>query len=281
MRFSSLVSSLLLLSSLALASSEPPATAVVDDTAPEKSNQSTADEADEADEANEEMIVLGQLQVARTRQMVVTKLQRMGYAEVKRKNGRSILRHRAAYKPTVILDDDGWVSLKRSPLKIDPPGKKSNKLRYLWCLPPFTITPACIKPGGQLISRRKLSGHKERVVKQITPYLREWKGAVITHSMDARLSKEIPDLLDEIWEQGQAGDGPFLESHAQRRAAIFDFWANRSCVKEGGLAREVARDFIVEIIQNSATPASRSELRKTNKLQRCPDARPLPLSSDH
>jgi hypothetical protein len=273
MRFSSQVSSLLLFWGLAFS-----AEAADPEKVPAPNSVDVPEEP-----AQEEMIVIGQMRVATTRERVVTKLKRMGYHPVKRDNGRTIIRHRAAYKPTVILDDDGWIMLKRSPIKIDPPGKKRNKLRYLWCLPPFTLTPACIRPGGQLIHPKKLSSEKGRIVARIKPYLREWQDAVGTHAMGSRLSEGIPDLLDAIWERGsqEEEDGPFLKSPAARRAAIFSFWAGRSCVDEGQKARNLAADFILNTIQYSTSPATHKEIAAANAAQRCPDVPLLPTPPDH
>jgi len=273
MRFSSQVSSLLLFWGLAFS-----AEAADPEKVPAPNSVDVPEEP-----AQEEMIVIGQMRVATTRERVVTKLKRMGYHPVKRDNGRTIIRHRAAYKPTVILDDDGWIMLKRSPIKIDPPGKKRNKLRYLWCLPPFTLTPACIRPGGQLIHPNKPSSEKGRIVARIKPYLREWQDAVGTHAMGSRLSEGIPDLLDAIWERGsqEEEDGPFLKSPAARRAAIFSFWAGRSCVDEGQKARNLAADFILNTIQYSTSPATHKEIAAANAAQRCPDVPLLPTPPDH
>jgi hypothetical protein len=273
MLFSFLASSLALHAGLAFAD-EPP-TPEPSVTVPQ---QLTSIEA-----SHEEMIVIGKMRVAKTRAMVEIKLKRMGYHSVNQKNGRTIIRHRAAHKPTIIVDDDGWVRLKRSPIKIDPPGKKDSKLRYLWCLPPFTITPACIKAGGQLIHRRRHLNHKDRVLSQIKPYLREWTDAVIDHAMDARLTEGIPDMLDAIWAHGtpEQTDTPPLPTPSARREAILHFWASRSCTKEGEQARVLASDFFNETIQNSPNPANFSEIAATNTAQRCPDAKRLPNPYDH
>ena len=129
--------------------------------------------------SNEEMIIHGESVVAKKRGDLERKLRRLGYDKFVRKDGRTLVRHRTAFKPTVVIDDDGWMMVKRSPIRIDPPGKRDNKLRYLWCLPPFTITPLCIKVGGQTVSRRRLQAHKERVVQGTQGYAREWRTAVI------------------------------------------------------------------------------------------------------
>ena len=192
------------------------------------------------------------------------------------------LLERSSYKPTVVIDDDGWMMVKRSPIRIDPPGKRDNKLRYLWCLPPFTITPLCIKVGGQTISKRRLQSHKERVVRGTAGYAREWRTAVIELAMDSRLGRDIPNMLDSIWTKGHTGEaeGMVLDSYADRRDALMQFWSGRSCVAEGEQARKLVHDFIVYEVQQSDHPATAEEIRQANAAQRCPNTTLLPLPND-
>ena len=236
----------------------------------------------EPSSSNEEMIIHGESVVAKKRGDLERKLRRLGYDKFVRKDGRTLVRHRTAFKPTVVIDDDGWMMVKRSPIRIDPPGKRDNKLRYLWCLPPFTITPLCIKLGGQTVSRRRLQAHKERVVQGTQGYAREWRTAVINLAMDSRLGRDIPNMLDAIWSEGHTGEegGMVLDDYAERRQALMQFWAGRSCVKEGAQARELVHDFIAYEVQQSPHPATAEELREANAAQRCPDATPLPLPGD-
>ena len=229
----------------------------------------------------EEIIVYGEMEIARKRAKVIQNLKHLGYREATRRDGRSIMRPEAPYKPTIIVDDDAWMHVKRSPVRIDPPGKDDNNLRYLWCLPPFTITAACIQVGGQVIAERKLAHFKGDIARATSYEMRQWRKAVIAHAMDKRLGEEIPDMLDRIWEQGKAEDenNVLLLEHSERRSAIFDFWASRSCVPEGEAVRAVAADFITEVIQHSEHPATDSEIRSANEKQRCPASKMLPIES--
>ena len=229
----------------------------------------------------EEIIVHGEMEIQRKRAKVIQNLRHLGYREVRQKDGRSIMRPAAPYKPTVVVDDDAWIHVKRSPVRVDPPGKKDNKLRYLWCLPPFTITAACVQVGGQVIGERKLAHFKGDVARATDYEVRQWRGAVIAHAMDKRLGEEIPDMLDRIWEEGKTDevDETLLPSPFDRREAIFEFWASRSCVPEGEAVRIVTADFITEVIQHSEHPATSEEIEKANTQQRCSDAEALPIES--
>ena len=156
MQFSFLVSSLLFFANPVFANDED----VQKDNEQEDSTTTTEDDSVPVPPVAE-IIVFGEMEIQRKRAKVIENLRHLGYREVKEKDGRSVLRPAAPYKPTVIVDDDAWIHTKRSPVRVDPPGKKDNKLRYLWCLPPFTITAACIQVGGQVISERKLAHFKE------------------------------------------------------------------------------------------------------------------------
>jgi len=238
----------------------------------------TGEAPEEPPPASEEIIIHGQMEIARKRAQVIQNLKHLGYREAARKDGRSIYRPKAPYKPTVVVDDDAWIHVKRSPVRVDPPGKKENKLRYLWCLPPFTITAACVQVGGQVISDRKLAHFKDDVARATDFEIRQWRDAVIAHAMDKRMGEEIPDMLDGVWEQGrtEASDGPILTEHIDRRRLILEFWSSRSCIPEGAEARRIAEDFITEIIQHSENPATASEILAANERQRCSDSLPLP-----
>ena len=99
-------------------------------------------------------------------------------------------------------------------------------------------------------------------------YAREWRTAVINLAMDSRLGRDIPNMLDAIWSEGHTGEegGMVLDDYAERRQALMQFWAGRSCVKEGAQARELVHDFIVyEVQQSLPHPATAEELREERR----------------
>lgn len=232
-----------------------------------------AEEPAQAPPATEEMIVTSDSVIARRRQAVINNLKALGYRKKKSKDGRTTFSPTIPWKPTVIIDDDAYIILKRTPIRIDPPGDKNNKLRYLWCLPPFTITKACIQTSGMTVGTRKLAHAKETVVRATHPELLRWRAAVIAKAMDKRVHTEVPDLLDDIWERGlPAGqDGPRLLDPSERRAAIMQLWSSRSCTPEGAKVRTVVADFMRYEIQASDTPASGEEIAQANASNPCGD----------
>jgi hypothetical protein len=221
----------------------------------------------------EEMIVFGDLEVSRRRGEVLQNLKALGYREKKRRNGRSLLVHNIPYRPNVLVDDDGYIVIRRAPVRIDPAGEKDNKLRYLWCVPPFTFTAACIRTGGQVVSPRKLQRYKHDVARATAYEVRQWREAIIDRAMEKRLGEEIPDLLTDIWERGLPGEmgEALLLDPASKRAAILKLWSSRACNKAGQQVRELVADFVRYEIQNSEFPPSTAELRAANARNNCGD----------
>jgi hypothetical protein len=232
-----------------------------------------AEDPAQAPPASEQMIVTSESLIARRRQAVINNLKALGYRKKKSEDGRTTFSPIIPWKPTVIIDDDAYIILKRTPIRIDPPGDRGNMLRYLWCLPPFTITKACIQTSGMTVGTRKLAHAKEAVVRATHPELRRWREAVIAKAMEKRVNTEVPDLLDDIWERGlPAGEGgPRLLDSAERRAAILQLWSSRSCTPEGAQIRTVVADFVRFEVQASDTPASADEMARANAANRCGD----------
>lgn len=218
-----------------------------------------------------ELVVFGDLQVAARRNELDIGLRQQGYRMGVRKDGHTVYRPEDPWKPTVIVYDDGFVRLKRSPVRFEPPGQRSdsNKLRYLWCLPPFT--PMCLRVGGQLVSKAKLDPQKARVLAATHPQVTAWREALVGRAMEAKVGRELPDRLDQLWATGRPleGEGPALATPEARRAAMLDHWSSRTCTPEGAAVAEVVALFLEYEVQASATPMTAAEQSRANAAQRC------------
>lgn len=211
------------------------------------------------EEAGETIIVYGERDIARKRAILERDLRRLGY-KAHDKDGYTVYRPESPWEPSVVLYDQGFMILKRSPVRFEPPVKGSSNLRYLWCIPPFT--PLCVRPGGQLVSKRKLQGSKTRLFDQIKPDAEAWQKAIVAQGTHERLDEELPRMLVDTWDSGAPIEegGPELPSPEARRAAILNLWATRADTPEGASARSVIADFIRYEIQSSPTPASPAEI---------------------
>lgn len=222
-------------------------------------------------EVDSEIVVFGDLQVAARRAELDRGLRAQGYRMGIRKDGKTVYRPEAPWKPTVVVYDDGFVRLKRSPVRFEPPGHQagSNKLRYLWCLPPFT--PMCLRIGGQVVSKRKLEPQKAQVLTATHPQVGAWREALVGRAMSRKVGTELPDRLDQLWATGRPleGEGPLLTAPADRRAAILAHWSNRTCTPEGDAVADVLALFLEYEVQESEAPVSAEEQAAANAAQRC------------
>lgn len=232
-------------------------------------------------ESGGELVVFGDLQVAARRAELDQGLRQQGYRVGIRKDGKTVYRPEDPWKPTVEVYDDGFVRLKRSPVRFEPPGQRSgsSKLRYLWCLPPFT--PMCLRVGGQVVSKRKLDPQKARVLTATHPQVGAWREALVRRAMDTKVGRELPDRLDQLWTTGRPleGEGPPLLDPSARRAAILGHWSTRTCTPEGDAVAEVLALFLEYEVQPSTTPMDAAEQDRANAAQRCGRRLDLVVSS--
>lgn len=223
--------------------------------------------------AGEEMIVYGDLIIRKRREALTEDLMSQGYRPGKDKGDYTIYRPDNPWHPSVAVYDEGFVVMKRTPVRFDSPIAGHSNLRYLACVPPLTIL--CIRPGGQIVSPRKLDQAKGRVAIAIDPELDAWQEAMAARSTRIRVEQEVPALLEAVWQRGdplQAG-GERLETPEARRAAIIDFWASRAQTVEGDKVREAVELFVRYEIQTSSWPVTAAEAAAAE--QRCGCGRKL------
>ena len=251
---------LAVLSPPALAQASPPA---------EDGDEADSDDEEVVLSGDEEMIVVGALEAQRRRQALEQDLRDLGYRAGKKKEGRTVYRPEVAWHPTVIIDDDGYAIIKRSPVRFEPWVEGRTNLRWISCIPPFTIM--CVRIGGQVVSSAKLTPKKQAVAEGIDPSLDAWRAVVVSNAMSHRLGEDIPDMLQALWAAPPATD-PLLATPAARRAALLEFWVSRACTPEGAQARSVTADFLRYEVQPSADPVTPEELAAVNARRQCGDA---------
>jgi hypothetical protein len=214
-------------------------------------------EAAPPDDPVEIVIVEGDLRVARERAELEAAIQDLGYRGGVNKGDRVVFRPEIAWKPTIVLYDDGRIALKRSPVRF---GLDDDLPKGLYALCP--IRPdLCVRLGGQVIAPRKLDGSKEAVLEATRTDHAQWTEALVDRNMTDRRDQAVPDALDALWTRGAAMDGgPPIEDVAARRAAILDFWASRTCTDAGDAIADVAAAFIRNEIQSGPDAASAEEI---------------------
>ncbi|MEC8423483.1 MAG: hypothetical protein VX000_06875, partial [Myxococcota bacterium] len=228
-------------------------------------------DAEEASNPDGEIVVFGELQVAARRAELDREIRQLGYRSGVRQDGRTVYRPDDPWKPTVIVFDDGFVRLKRSPVRFAPPGQtaRSSRLRYLWCLPPFT--PMCVRLGGQVVSNAKLEPQKARVVAATHLEVTAWREAIVKQAMTQKVGTELPNRLDELWANGRPleGDGPLIVPWAERRLAMLAYWSDRTCTPEGDAVADAVALFLEYEVQESNHPVTAAEQHAANAAQHC------------
>ena len=223
-------------------------------------------------ESREQMIVTGKetitvydMRIAERRQAIVKELRDLGYTQVKRKDGRAVFRSNVAWHPDVLLYDDGFMIMRRSPPRFEPPDAPG-----IWGgpLPCLLILP-CVHIGGVLVAGSKLEPQKSEVALETHDVVEAWRDAIVDDAMRERLSIGIPAMLDAIWFGGSGPDGESLPTPEDRRKALLDFWATRAATPEGDEAREVTAAYIEQMVETSDTPCTDAEIAAAEATCKC------------
>jgi hypothetical protein len=235
------------------------------------------DEAQESEEAQEEMIIEEDVAVERARAQLDRRMRDLGYREGQDKGDRVVYRPKTAWKPSVVVHDEAFVIIRRTPPRFEPWIGPGAPIRYLSCIPPFT--PMCIRLQGVLLSKRRMLTQKSRLTESIEPMVHTWREAVVGRAMKFRVEEELPGLLDDIWFEGIPLDSrkPLLVDAASRRAEILTLWASRTCTSEGDQVREVVSDYLIWEVQRSQSPATEAEVAVANEVCTCIARLPWPL----
>jgi hypothetical protein len=233
------------------------------------------DEISSEEEAAEEVIVYGEILVARARRRIVNELESQGYRREIERDGKVIYRHDSPWKGQVVLHDDGWVQMERSPLRFQPKaadrGATPSATQWMSCL---TIV-ACLRPGGILISKRKLATQKRRTYDGVAGEIHDWSERIADLAVDRKV-EGLPERLTEMWEHGVPLDGHQpLVTVAERKAALLSFWATRTDTVWGEEVRQTVEAFIRGEVQYGEHPFTDDEITAFNAVSGA--GRPLSL----
>ncbi|MFH1468976.1 MAG: hypothetical protein ABIO70_31610 [Pseudomonadota bacterium] len=221
-------------------------------------------------DAPDETIYVEDQAVIRARAEVGLALRELGYDRKRVRNGREVYTNADPWKPQVLVDDDGWMLVRRAPPsfgKPDMPGIWGGPLGYLVCVAAPT---SCIHIGGWVVSKHKLGWAEHEVVEQSRASMDNYQQALLARNLRRRTGEELPSLLEALWEHGESpASDTLLETPEARRAALLDLWATRTCTDWGDEAREVVRLFMQYEVQESATPFTREEIGAANARRSC------------
>ena len=236
-----------------------------DSAAPQAASSTQESGAQAEEEAPDEEIVVSDHAVIKAREQVGLALRDLGYHKKRTRNGREIYANDAHWKPWVVVDDDGWMIVKRAPISFSKPelrGIWNGPLGYIVCV----VNPtACVHVGGLVVSKRKLAWQKQAVVEGVGPAMDRYEEALVLRALSQRMGEEIPEALDALWLQGQALQGQaVLADWEARRQALLEFWVSRNDNDWGFQARQAVRDFIAYEVQESPHPFPPAEIEAAN-----------------
>jgi hypothetical protein len=250
--------------------------ALAQDPEPDPAAAESGEAAGELEEPDEVLYVDDQA-VVRAREELGLALRELGYARRRTRNGREIYVNEVPWKPQVVVDDDGWMVVRRAPPsfgKPDLPGIWNGPLGYIICVANPT---ACVHIGGWVISDRKLAWHKEAVVSHTVPTMDRYEEALVDRAFGQRTGEWIPASLEALWERGEPIEGPgVLETYPERRAAMLELWTSRNCNEWGAAVRAVVRDYMQYEVQAGPHPFTAEEVAWANIARHCEE----PLSID-
>ena len=231
--------------------------------------------------ADEEIFVYDEA-VKRAWGEVQQDLRDLGYERKRSRDGREIYANEVGWKPTVIIDEDGWMRVKRAPVTLGKPelsGIWRGPLGYLVCVVQPT---ACVHIQGQIVSGRKLAPQKLKVTRQLDPALDQYREAISKQAMFRWTDQDLPQALDDLWQAGVSigGDTPGVFSQgAERRQALADFWTSRLNNEWGAGSRRVARAFMEYEVQQGPFPFTAAEIEAINQRRSWGEPLALPLPS--
>lgn len=211
-----------------------------------------------------EVIVYGELEVAKARQAIVDRLAELGYdTEVLDRGNKTVYRHDNAWYGEVVLYDDGWVQVKRQPLRVEgrqmPWAKRNTPVAWAGCL----IWPwLCLRSTGATYGERKWRSRETATVDGIAPKVLVY-GDKVADLATSRTIDTLPDRLTALWERGTPLDDAHapLATYDRRRRALYEYWVTRTDTSWGWAVREAVEAFCRAIVQTSDHPFTPNELQ--------------------
>lgn len=227
----------------------------------------------------ETIVVTDEAEVKRRQAELVESLEGLGYEKKRGRDGRTVYVTDTPWEPKVIVDDDGWMIMRRRPVVLTDPDLPDHwwfsdtPVEYLTCV----VAPhLCVRLGGLVISPKKLGHKKAAVVMASEDELRAWGDAIADHALSERLYEGLPEELDRIWYEGVTADGLTLGAPEQRRAHILELWISRTDNRWGDAARGAIEAYMEYVIQESPHPYTAAEIEAANARRTCQRALVLP-----
>lgn len=209
-----------------------------------------------AEDDPQTVIVYSEFLAEQARKKVMQEAQDMGYTKVIERGDRVLLRHELPWKGDVVLHDDGRMEFKRQPVRFQPPFNPDKPASWLACV----LVPICIRPGGQIVSPRKLHGYERDVFETLSDEVTDWNDRIADAATE-RKADGLPLRLEALWAEGTALDGSTqLTTFEQRKSAILDYWDTRTETDWGDRVRSTVESFVRGVVMQGDHPYTRAEV---------------------
>ncbi len=206
--------------------------------------------------ADEEITVFGKSESDRLRELLDEELQQYGYGAGVVGDDRTRYPARNGH-PALTVYHDGRLDIQKSgfiPRPVDVDVKTG------------------IEVSGTIpfLNKRKMAPRRQAVLEVMKPHLSAWRQALGTEKTLERVASTLTDDLDALWYEGTPLSGEDeLVSRPQRRAAILDHWATRTCDEIGASVREILRKYLLYEVNASEFPVTGAELAEANEKTAC------------
>lgn len=219
-----------------------------------------------AGETSEEVFVFSEMLAEQARQKVEDELKAAGYdRKIKRRDGRVIYRHDAAYLGQLVVGEDGWVVFERQPIQVRAPelpfAEEGSPLAWAGCV----LVWRCVKLGGQLVSKRRFNAFEREMVAHVYDDVQVWNERMSDVALERKL-QGLPDQLERLWVYGVPLEGGgLLLTPEDRRAALLAFWGSRTDTPWGREVQEAVAAFCRAVVQQSEDPFTQEEIDAFNR----------------
>ena len=212
-----------------------------------------------------EIVVHGDLLVERARREMIHNLQQQGFTRVQRMEGYVRLRNEAAWAGEVRIYDDGWVTMKRQPIRIEAPDIRGIPKPLAWatCL---LIPTGCIRAGGPLLGKRKWMGVEERTLDSIQTDITVYGDRIADVATESTVNA-LPERLAALWNRGTPlmPDERPAGNVEERKAALLDYWDSRTETVWGDRVRDAVESFVLAEVQTSEHAFTDAEIAAFNE----------------
>lgn len=216
-----------------------------------------------------ELTVYGDLRVEMAREQVLDTLAEAGYTDMKDMGDYIRVRHPQVWKGEIRVYDDGWIKMKRQPVQFRSPktflGEEGSVASGLTCI----LLIPCLRMGGQTVSKKRYTAQEVRTFDAVHEDVEALADRVADRETGERIN-DLPEQLDQVWYEGVSPwDGSEVETPAERKQALLDYWDSRTDTVWGDRVRVAVEAYLRSEVQGTDDEFTRAEVEAFNERRHC------------